>query len=162
MMAKKELRDSIIELASTLTVRPAEVEELLAEAGSSPLRQGVKLRDLIQRPQLTISSLAEYIAPLRKLIDALPDDRREEIVEAAEILIKYDGYIAREQMLADKLRRLEEVKLRQDIDYSQLKALSTEARQKLARQRPATVGEASRIPGVSPSDVNILLIMMNR
>jgi tRNA uridine 5-carboxymethylaminomethyl modification enzyme len=162
MMAKKELRDSIIELASTLTVRPAEVEELLAEAGSSPLRQGVKLRDLIQRPQLTISSLAEYIAPLRKLIDALPDDRREEIVEAAEILIKYDGYIAREQMLADKLRRLEEVKLRQDIDYSRLKALSTEARQKLARQRPATVGEASRIPGVSPSDVNILLIMMNR
>ena len=162
MMAKKELRDSIVELASTLTVRPAEVEELLAESGSSPLRQGVKLRDLIQRPQLTIASLAEYVAPLRKMIDALPDDRREEIVEAAEILIKYDGYIAREQMLADKLRRLEEVKLRQDIDYSQLKALSTEARQKLARQRPATVGEASRIPGVSPSDVNILLIMMNR
>jgi len=162
MMAKKELRDSIIELASTLTVRPADVEELLAKSGSSPLRQGVKLRDLIQRPQLTIASLAEYVAPLRKMIDALPDDRREEIVEAAEILIKYDGYIAREQMLADKLRRLEEVKLRQDIDYSQLKALSTEARQKLARQRPATVGEASRIPGVSPSDVNILLIMMNR
>lgn len=159
---KRRLRDSIIELADTVTVRPADVEELMLQAGTTPLKQGVKLRSLIERPQLTIISIAPYVAPLSELIEALPADRREEIVEAAEILVKYEGYIARERLVAEKLRRLEDVKLSPDTDYSLIKSLSTEARQKLDRHKPASVGEASRIPGVSPSDVSILLLLMNR
>ena len=159
---KRRLRDTIIELADTVTVRPADVEELLLQAGTTPLKQGVKLRSLIERPQLTILSIAPYVAPLSELIESLPADRREEIVEAAEILVKYEGYIARERLVAEKLRRLEDVKLAPDTDYSLIKSLSTEARQKLDRHKPASVGEASRIPGVSPSDVSILLLLMNR
>ena len=159
---KRRLRDTIIELADTVTVRPADVEELMLQAGTTPLKQGVKLRSLIERPQLTILSIAPYVAPLSELIESLPADRREEIVEAAEILVKYEGYIARERLVAEKLRRLEDVKLAPDTDYSLIKSLSTEARQKLDRHKPASVGEASRIPGVSPSDVSILLLLMNR
>ena len=159
---KRRLRDTIIELADTVTVRPADVEELMLQAGTTPLKQGVKLRSLIERPQLTILSIAPYVAPLSELIESLPADRREEIVEAAEILVKYEGYIARERLVAEKLRRLEDVKLAPDTDYSLIKSLSTEARQKLDRHKPASVGEASRIPGVSPSDVSFLLLLMNR
>ena len=159
---KRRLRDTIIELADTVTVRPADVEELMLQAGTTPLKQGVKLRSLIERPQLTILSIAPYVAPLSELIESLPADRLEEIVEAAEILVKYEGYIARERLVAEKLRRLEDVKLAPDTDYSLIKSLSTEARQKLDRHKPASVGEASRIPGVSPSDVSILLLLMNR
>ena len=159
---KRRLRDSIIELADTLTVRPDDVAALMEQAGTSALRQGVKLRSLIERPQLTILSIAPFVEPLAALVDSLPEDRRLEIVEAAEILIKYEGYIARERLVAEKLRRLEDVKLSPDTDYSQIKSLSTEARQKLDRHKPGSVGEASRIPGVSPSDVSILLLLMNR
>ena len=162
MTEKREWRDKIIEMADRLTVHPAEVEALLTEAGTTPLRQGTKLADLIQRPQLTVMMLAGAVKPLGKLIDEIPADRREEIVEAAEILIKYRGYIAREQLIADKLGRLEDLRLPADIDYSSIRAISTEGRQKLEKHRPETVGEASRIPGISPSDVNILLLMMNR
>ncbi len=162
MSEKKEWRDKIITLADRLTVHPAEVEELLVAAGTTPLRQGTKLADLVQRPQLDIMMLAQVVKPLQKLISELPDDRREEIVEAAEILIKYRGYIAREQLIADKLGRLEDVRLPADIDYASIVAISTEGRQKLERHRPETVGQASRIPGISPSDVNILLLLMNR
>lgn len=159
---KQRLRDSIIELADTLTVRPSDVDALMEEAGTSPLKQGVKLRSLIERPQLAILSIAPFVEPLAVLVDSLPEDRRLEIVEAAEILIKYEGYIARERLVAEKLRRLEDVKLSADTDYSQIRSLSTEARQKLDRHKPSSVGEASRIPGVSPSDVSILLLLMNR
>lgn len=159
---KRRLRDSIIELSDTLTVRPWDVDALMEEAGTSPLKQGVKLRSLIERPQLTILSIAPFVEPLAVLVDSLPEDRRLEIVEAAEILIKYEGYIARERLVAEKLRRLEDVKLSVDTDYSQIRSLSTEARQKLDRHKPSSVGEASRIPGVSPSDVSILLLLMNR
>ena len=134
----------------------------MEEAGTSPLKQGVKLRSLIERPQLAILSIAPFVEPLAVLVDSLPEDRRLEIVEAAEILIKYEGYIARERLVAEKLRRLEDVKLSADTDYSQIRSLSTEARQKLDRHKPSSVGEASRIPGVSPSDVSILLLLMNR
>lgn len=159
---KRRLRDAIIELADTLTVRPADVEALLKDAGTSELRQGVKLRSLIERPQLSILSIAPFVEPLAALVDSLPENRRFEIVEAAEILIKYEGYIARERLVAEKLHRLEDVKLSPDTDYSEIMSLSTEARQKLDRHKPASVGEASRIPGVSPSDVSILLLLMNR
>ena len=162
MEEKRTLRDSLVELARTLTVRPAEVDALLAEAGTSPLKQGTRLRDLIQRPQLTIAMLARHVAPLRDLIETFPADRRDEIVEAAEILIKYEGYIARERLIADKLKRLEEIRLPDNIDFDSLKSISTEGRQKLKRHAPPTIGAASRIPGISPSDINILLLLMNR
>lgn len=160
--SKRRMRDEIIELARRLTVHPAQVEALLEEAGTAPLRQGTKLFDLVQRPQLNLTLLAGAVPPLRKLLEALPDDRREEITEAAEILIKYEGYIAREQAIADKLHRLEEIRLRPDMDYNSLQSLSTEARQKLTAQRPSSIGAASRIPGVSPNDINILLLTLNR
>lgn len=162
MEEKRALRDGLINLADTLTVHPAQVEKLMAEAETTPLRQGTKLADLIQRPQLDIARLAPYVPQLQQMLDELPADRRHEIAEAAEILIKYRGYIAREQLVADKLRRLEDVRLPQNMDYASIKAISTEGRQKLERHRPATVGEASRIPGISPSDVNILLLLLNR
>lgn len=162
MEEKRAWRDAIIELADRLTVHPAEVEQLLAGCGTTPLKQGTRLRDLVQRPQLTLALLAPYVKPLAELIAKLPADRRAEITEAAEILIKYQGYIAREQVIADKLRRLEEIRLPEGIDYDSLLSISTEGRQKLKRHLPPTIGAASRIPGISPSDVNILLLLLNR
>jgi len=162
MEEKRRLRDGLIDLARNTSVKAARVERLLADKGCAPLRQGVKLIDLILRPQLTIADLMPYVAKLQAAVDALPADRRDEIVEAAEILIKYSGYIDREQQIADKLKRLDSVVIEGKIDYPAVKSLSTEARQKLSRQQPHTIGQASRIPGVSPSDVNILLLMMGR
>lgn len=162
MEEKRLLRDRIIELAKNTTVRPADVEELLVRKESAPLRQGIKLYEVIQRPQVNIYELADCIPQLWKLIEEIPADRREEIVEAAEILIKYQGYIQREQQNADKLRRLEEVRLPDNLDYSTINSLSTEARQKLEKHRPTNIGSASRIPGVSPADINILLLLLNR
>lgn len=162
MQEKQQMRDSIINLCDTLTVRQSEIGSLLESVGTAPLRQGTKLRDLVQRPQLTIKLLATHITALRQLIDSLPEDRRDEITEAAEILIKYEGYIARERLIADKLHRLEEIRLPDGFDYDSVKSISTEARQKLIKHRPGTIGAASRIPGISPSDINILLLLLNR
>ena len=108
------------------------------------------------------SLLAPHIDALQNAIDAIPAERREEIVEAAEVLIKYSGYIERERAVADKLRRLDEVRIPAGFEFDTINSLSTEARQKLSRIRPATIGQASRIPGISPSDINILLLLMNR
>lgn len=159
---KREARDGLVELARTLTVKAGEVEALLASVGSAPLRQSVRLVDLVLRPQLSISMLAQYIPQLNEYITALPKDRRDEIVEAAEVLLKYEGYVKREQLNVDKLRRLEDIRIAEDYDYSGINALSTEARQKLQKHRPSTIGQASRIPGVSPSDVNVLLLLLGR
>ena len=138
------------------------MQSLLESEGTSPLRQGTKLSDLVQRPQLSIEKLSAVLPKLAEYISSLPSDRSDEIVEAAEILIKYRGYIAREQLVADKLRRLEDVRLPRDMVFADVKAISTEGRQKLEKHHPSTVGEASRIPGISPSDVNILLLLLNR
>lgn len=159
---KREARDGLVELARTLTVRAGEVEALLASVGSAPLRQSVRLVDLVLRPQLSIPMLAQYIPQLNEYITVLPKDRRDEIVEAAEVLLKYEGYVKREQLNVDKLRRLEDIRIAEDYDYSGINALSTEARQKLQKHRPSTIGQASRIPGVSPSDVNVLLLLLGR
>lgn len=159
---KREARDGLVELARTLTVKAGEVEALLASVGSAPLRQSVRLVDLVLRPQLSIPMLAQYIPQLNEYITALPKDRRDEIVEAAEVLLKYEGYVKREQLNVDKLRRLEDIRIAEDYDYSGINALSTEARQKLQKHRPSTIGQASRIPGVSPSDVNVLLLLLGR
>ena len=162
MEEKRQLRDQILELLQTTSVKPQQVASMLERIGSAPLQQTQKAVDLVARPGVTIEMLAECIDDLAQLIASLPDNRREEIVEAAEILIKYRGYIEREQANVEKLHRLENVKIPNNIDYSTVTALSTEARQKLEKQRPSTLGQASRIPGVSPSDVNILLLLMNR
>lgn len=163
MLSKKRQRDQFIEWCSQKSVTAREVEELLGRVGSSPLKQTVKLHDLVLRPQLNVSLLADAIPALREYIDThIELARRDEIVEAAEVLMKYQGYIDREKVIADKIRRLEDVKLAGRIDYSQVHSLSTEARQKLERINPETVAQASRIPGISPSDINILLLLMGR
>lgn len=162
MLEKQRMRDNILALCASRTVRPSEVNHLLEQQQTSPLTQGVKLADLVQRPQLGLGILATAIPELNALIEELPDARRQETVEAAEVLIKYSGYIDRERAVAEKLRRLDEIRLRPDFDYSALQSLSTEARQKLTEQKPATIGAASRIPGVSPSDINILLLILDK
>ncbi|MDE7025838.1 MAG: tRNA uridine-5-carboxymethylaminomethyl(34) synthesis enzyme MnmG [Paramuribaculum sp.] len=163
MKSKLNQRDAFIEWCSQKSVAPAEVAELLDRVGSSPLKQTVKLRDLILRPQLSVAVLAEALPKMKEYIDThIEGSRRDEIVEAAEVLMKYQGYIDREKVIADKIRRLEDVKLAGRIDYSQVQSLSTEARQKLTRINPETVAQASRIPGISPSDINILLLLMGR
>lgn len=163
MVSKKRQIDQLIEFTSSLTVRPDDVNEWFASEGISPLQQGTRLSQLILRPQLTILSLAEHIEALRKFIDSnIEEERRDEIIEAAEIKLKYQGYIDREKSVAEKIHRLEEVKLSDRTDYMSITSISTEARQKLMKIRPATIAQASRIPGISPSDINILLLMLGR
>lgn len=163
MESKRRQRDEFMEWCSRISVSPVQVDGLLSRVGSSPLKQSVKLRELVLRPQLTVALLSEALPVLKEYIDKnIEAERRSEIIEAAEVLMKYQGYIDREQMIADKIRRLEDVKLGSRIDYMQVQSLSTEARQKLERIRPETVAQASRIPGISPSDVNILLLLMGR
>lgn len=159
---KIRLRDELIAFCEQFSVKASLINPSLEEAGLQPLKQGIKLKDLLLRPQLNFESLRKFIAPLDNLIKTFPDELRDEIVEAAEIQLKYDGYIQREKLLAEKLHRLEAVKIPTSFDFSTITSLSTEARQKLTAQRPETIGQASRIPGVSPSDVNILLLLMNR
>lgn len=162
MVSKREQRDRLIEFTRNFSLKPALINDALEALGTSPLKQGVKLVDLILRPQITIMSLVPYIDALRHEVEKLEESRRDEIIEAAEILIKYQGYIDREKLVADKIHRLEELRLPSTIDYSSMKSLSTEARQKLEKIRPVTVAQASRIPGISPSDINVLLLLMGR
>lgn len=162
MLAKREMRDSLINFAYTTSVKADDVNPVLSTFDTAPLRQGVKLVDLILRPGITFATLAPALPELKTMLDALPADRRDEIVEAAEILIKYSGYIDREKLSADKIRRLADIKIDNRFDYMSISAISTEARQKLDRIRPVTIAQASRIPGVSPADINVLLLLMGR
>lgn len=159
---KLHYRDSLIEYTKTTSVKPEEVNRLLEEVKSSPLRQGVKLVDLVLRPQLNIEILMQHLPGLAEEIYKIPKNLRRVVVEAAEIQIKYDGYIRREKEVAEKIQRLENVRINPNINYTELTSLSTEARQKLERHRPENIGMASRIPGVSPSDINILLMLHGR
>ena len=162
MESKRCQRDELVEFIRNYSLKPSLINEALESLGTTPLKQGVKLHDLILRPQLTIAMLAPHIDALARQIERIEPDRREEIIEAAEIMLKYQGYIEREKMVADKIRRLEDLKIADRFNYSEIKALSTEARQKLEKIRPETVAQASRIPGISPSDINILLLLMGR
>ncbi len=162
MASKREQIERIIEFAKEFSVKAAIINPMLEQAGLPALKQGTKLYELILRPQLTINLLATMIQPLAELLDSLEPARREEIIEAAEILIKYQGYIERERIIADKIQRLENLKIKDRFNYSEINALSTEARQKLERINPETVAQASRIPGISPSDINILLLLLGR
>ena len=163
MKSKREERDALIEWCSNFTVKMGDkINASLMELGTSPLTASIRLVELLKRPQLNFSNLSSLISRVRKRIAEIEELRRSEIVEAAEILIKYGGYISREKDLAEKAKRLEYVNLPSDMDYNSLLSLSTEARQKLTKIRPATIGQASRIPGVSPADINILLVLLHR
>ena len=163
MESKRRERDELIEwCAGHLVKADDNINEFFGSIGTAPLSASVRLIELIRRPQLNFALLADHLPSLRKRIERVEESRRDEIVEAAEILIKYEGYIRRERELADKAARLEYVRIPSDIDFSSLHAISTEGRQKLEKIRPATIGQASRIPGVSPADVSILLLLLGR
>ena len=162
MCSKRDEINRIVEFSKGFSVKPALINSALEQLGTTPLREGCKLADLIERPQLTLENLSEHIKTLKAELDKTPADRRDEIVEAAEILMKYSGYISRERMIAGKMKRLEDIRIKGRFDYSTLQSLSTECRQKLIKHDPETLAEASRIPGVSPSDINVLLVLLNR
>ena len=158
---KKAEIEKLIQFTKSYSIKPAQVNTFLSTKNSTELKHGCKLHDLILRPQFGISDLATAVPALDKKLNEIPK-RREEIIEAAEVIIKYEGYIEREILIAQKLVRLENIQLSGRIDYSTVQSLSTEARQKLAKINPETIGQASRIPGISPSDVNVLLVLLGR
>ncbi len=158
---KREAIERIITFSRNYSIKADLINPVLERMGTTPLRHGCKLIDLLNRPQLSIQGLAEHIPAFKRELDNLTE-RKEEIIEAAEILIKYDGYIGRERMIADKLARLENIKIKGRFDYASLQSLSTEARQKWIKIDPDTSAQASRIPGVSPSDINVLLVLCGR
>lgn len=151
----------IVEFCQQTSVKPSEVNDALERFGSTPLRTGCKLSELVCRPQLSLEKLKPLFPGLAELMDA-PKNRKEEIAEAAEIKMKYKGYIERERIVAEKMHRLEDIKIKGHFNYEDLHELSTECRQKLKAINPDTLGQASRIPGVSPSDINVLLVLMGR
>lgn len=159
---KKESRDAIIRFVETYSVKPQYINSGLEKLGTAPLSHGCKLFDVVLRPQTTLENLADLVPALRAELDKVPASRKKEIIEAAEILIKYSGYIKREQIIADKINRLENIRIKGKFDYNSIQSLSTEARQKLTRIDPDTIAQASRIPGISPSDINILLVLLGR
>ena len=158
---KKEAIERIEEFCRTYAIKPKVVNGALEAAGSTPLVYGCKLEDLVARPELNFEKLQEIVPAFREVIEQLPN-RKEEIAEAAEIHIKYKGYIERERMVAEKMHRLENIKIKGKFDYPNLTAISTEARQKLEKNQPETLAQASRIPGVSPSDINAMLVLLGR
>lgn len=160
-MQKKEATESIINFCATTHVKPKDINAALESLGTTPLREGCKLIDLVTRPQINLQNLSELVPELKQLIVSLPN-RNDETAEAAEIKMKYKGYIERERIVADKMHRLENIKIKGHFNYLEMEQLSTEARQKLAKINPDTLAQASRIPGVSPSDINIMLVLMKR
>ena len=158
---KKEAIGRIIEFCANYPIKKDEINSKLEALGTTPLRAGCKLIDLIARPHLNLTNLSEIIPDLKAALDA-PANRKEEITEAAEIKMKYKGYIERERLIADKMHRLEDIKIKGRFNYSELHEISTEGRQKLERIDPETLAQASRIPGVSPSDINVMLVLLGR
>ncbi len=159
---KMKYRDRLINFCENYSIKPKLINSFLESLGVTPLKQGCKLKDLILRPQLSFSILASEVKALEEELQSYPTERRDEIVEATEILIKYNGYIVREKEQADKLSRLDYVRIPDYIVYEEQKSISTEGRQKLAKIRPETIGQASRIPGISPHDISVLLVLCGR
>ena len=162
LIEKMRLIDDIINFTKKFSVKQRFVNQLLVEKGTSELKQSVKLFDIILRPQISIFDLIQHITPFKTFLERVPDQRRVEIIEGAEIIIKYEGYINREKLLAEKLDKFENINIENKFNYVELKSISTEARQKLEKIKPKTIGQAKRISGVSPADINVLLIMMGR
>ena len=161
LQQKQEAEQALAEVLRTTSVHAKDINAYLNRMGYPDLQQGCKLADLIMRPNITIAGLAEAVPALAEAIDKITRVR-EEVVESTEINIKYQGYIERERIAADKLQRLDGIRIPKDFDYDKLQSLSTEARQKLSKIQPSTIGEASRIPGVSPNDISVLLVIMGR
>ena len=161
LQKKRAEIDRIVNFVSTFSVKAEKINDALEKLGTAPLTHGCKLVDLISRPQITIENIAPYIPAFQAALDKI-EDRKEEVIEAAEIRIKYKGYIDRERTIADKIHRLESIRIKGKFDYANLQSLSTEARQKLVKIDPETLAQASRIPGVSPSDINVLLVLLGR
>lgn len=162
MISKRNAIGHLMEFTENYSIKPALINPALEQLGTTPLREGCKLSDLISRPQITLLNIAPHISALEKVLATIEPERKEEIIEAAEIRMKYSGYIERERLIADKMIRLESIRIKGRFDYNSLQSLSTEARQKLTRIDPETLAQASRIPGVSPSDINVLLVLLNR
>ena len=160
-LQKKEAVQRLIDFCKDFPIKAQEINSKLEALGTTPLRAGCKLSDLIARPHLTLQNLSEIIPALKEAIN-IPENRKEEIAEAAEIQLKYQGYIEREKLIADKMHRLENIKIKGRFNYSELHEISTEGRQKLKKINPETLAQASRIPGVSPSDINVLLVLLGR
>ena len=160
-MQKKEAIEEIERFCQEFAIKPRLINSGLETLGTTPLQFGCKLAELVNRPQLNLENLSEIIPQLKEVLNR-PINRQAEIREAAEVRMKYKGYIERERMVADKMHRLENIKIRGHFNYEQLQGLSTEARQKLAKIQPETLAQASRIPGVSPSDINVMLVLMGR
>ena len=160
-LQKKEHTDRLTAFCRNTSVKPSEVNGALEQLGTTPLREGCKVADLIARPQLTLQALANILPALKEQVEMSPN-RKEEIAESTEIGIKYDGYIKRERLIADKMHRLENIRIKGHFNYAELHEISTEGRQKLSAINPETLAQASRIPGVSPSDINVLLVLMHR
>ena len=160
-LQKKEHTDRLTAFCRNTSVKPSEVNGALEQLGTTPLREGCKVADLIARPQLTLQALTNILPALKEQVEMSPN-RKEEIAESTEIGIKYDGYIKRERLIADKMHRLENIRIKGHFNYAELHEISTEGRQKLTAINPETLAQASRIPGVSPSDINVLLVLMHR
>ena len=158
---KREEIARIVTFAQTYSIKADKINDALESLGTARLTHGCKLIDLLSRPQVNITNLAPHVPAFKAALDAI-EGNKEEIIEAAEIQIKYKGYIDRERMIADKIHRLESIRIKGKFDYANLQSLSTEARQKLIKIDPETLAQASRIPGVSPSDVNVLLVLLGR
>ncbi|NSW45784.1 MAG: tRNA uridine-5-carboxymethylaminomethyl(34) synthesis enzyme MnmG [Bacteroidales bacterium] len=162
LQTKKLFTEQLVEFIKDYSVEPEQVNALLEQNQSAPLKQKVKLRDVLSRPQVNINALLALIKPMNNLVNAMPEEIRFHVLEQAEIAIKYAGYIEREQMMADKINKFENLKIPEHFDYHKLNSLSTEAREKLSKIKPSSIGQASRIPGVSPSDIHILLVYLGR
>lgn len=161
LCSKREAVNSIIDFTKKFSIKAALINDALESLGTARLAQGCKLIDLLNRPQITIGNIAQHIPAFKSMLDKITD-RKDEIIEAAEVLMKYQGYIDREKMIADKIHRLEAIRIKGKFDYESLNSLSTEARQKLIKIDPETLAQASRIPGISPSDINVLLVLLGR
>ena len=162
LQSKKEHINRIIDFASAYSIKPQYINSQLEATDTTPLRHGCKLKDLLLRPQLTTESVAEMVPSFKQELDRITDNRKPEIIEAAEIAIKYDGYIRREKVIAEKINRLENIRIKDRFDYNSIQSLSTEAKQKLTTINPETLAQAGRIPGISPNDINVLLVLLGR
>ena len=162
LIDKRTRREDLMKFFENYSVKPSQINTGLEKMGATPLSHGCKLIDVLMRPQISINYLVEYVSELSEIISKIPTHRKEEIIEATEILIKYKGYIKREKLIADKINRLESMQINEYFDYKAIQSLSTEARQKLSRIKPKSIAQASRIPGISPNDINILLVLLGR
>jgi tRNA uridine 5-carboxymethylaminomethyl modification enzyme len=160
-MEKENCIEEIEDFCKNFPIKAKEINPALERLGTTPLQFGVKLEDLVARPQLNFDNLSEIVPEFREVLDRI-QNRREEIAEATEVRIKYKGYIERERQAAEKMHRLENIRIKGHFTYNDIQSLSTEARQKLTAIDPETLAQASRIPGVSPSDINVLLVLLGR